>query len=169
MIRASQVVQWWKICLPIQETQEMWVWSLGQKDPLEEEMATHSSIFAWRIPWTEEPGELQSIGSQRVEHDWVTEHTCISQPIKPFRKLPTVISSTPLTLSTASSLYMQTYIFPKAIRSEFLRCIPTKLKAHIIHLCFLQPFSNLHLLKTGQALSMKKLMSPTLLYVLLKV
>ena len=43
--------------------------SLGQEDPLEEGMATHSSILAWRIPWTEEPGRLQSIGSQRVGHD----------------------------------------------------------------------------------------------------
>ena len=42
---------------------------LGWEDPLEEDMATHSSILAWRIPWTEEPGRLQSIGSQRVEHD----------------------------------------------------------------------------------------------------
>ena len=49
--------------------QEPQVQSLGWEDPLEEEMATHSSILAWRIPWTEEPGELQSIGSQRVRHD----------------------------------------------------------------------------------------------------
>ena len=48
---------------------ETWVRSLGQEDPLEKEMATHSSIFAWIIPWTEEPGELQSTGSQRVGHD----------------------------------------------------------------------------------------------------
>ena len=47
-----------------------WVWSLGQEDPLEKEMATHSSILAWRIPWTEEPGKLQSMGLQRVRHDW---------------------------------------------------------------------------------------------------
>ena len=47
----------------------MQVQSLDQKDPLEEEMATHSSILAWRIPWTEEPGKLQSMGLQRVEHD----------------------------------------------------------------------------------------------------
>ena len=52
----------------MQETQEMQVRSLGQKDPLEE-MATHSSILAWEIPWTEEPGGLQSKGSQRVRHD----------------------------------------------------------------------------------------------------
>ena len=47
---------------------------LGQKDPLEEEMATHSSILAWEIPWTEEPGGLQSMGSQRVGHNLVTKH-----------------------------------------------------------------------------------------------
>ena len=48
---------------------ETWVRSLGQEDPLEKEMATHSSILAWRIPWTEEPCGLQSTGSQRVRHD----------------------------------------------------------------------------------------------------
>ena len=48
---------------------ETWVRSLGQEDPLEKEMATHSSILAWRIPWTEEPGGLQSTGLQRVGHD----------------------------------------------------------------------------------------------------
>ena len=47
-----------------QEMQDMWVLSLSQEDPLEEEMATHSSILAWEIPWTEEPGRLQSLGSQ---------------------------------------------------------------------------------------------------------
>ena len=49
--------------------QETWVQSLGQEDPLEKETATHSSILAWRIQWTEEPGGLQSMGSQRVRHD----------------------------------------------------------------------------------------------------
>jgi len=46
-----------------------WIQSLGQEDPLEEGMATHSSVLAWRIPWTEEPGRLQSIGSHRVGHN----------------------------------------------------------------------------------------------------
>jgi len=49
--------------------QEIQVRSLGQKDPLEEGMANHSSILGWRIPWTKEPGAVQSIGSQRVRHD----------------------------------------------------------------------------------------------------
>ena len=54
-------------CPPIM--QETWVQSLGQEDLLEEEMATHSGILAWKIPWTEEPGRLQSMGLQRVGHD----------------------------------------------------------------------------------------------------
>ena len=53
----------------LQETQETWVESLSWEDPLEEGMATHSSVLAWRIPWTEKPGRLQSIGSHRVRHD----------------------------------------------------------------------------------------------------
>ena len=57
-----------------QETwQEPWVWSLGWDDPLEKEMATCSSILAWETPWTEEPSGLQSMGWQRVRHDWVAK------------------------------------------------------------------------------------------------
>ena len=52
--------------------QETLVWFLGWEDPLEKETATYSSILACRIPWTEEPGRLQSMGSQRVRHDWAT-------------------------------------------------------------------------------------------------
>ena len=55
--------------------QEMWVQSLGWEDPLEKEMGTHSSILAWKIPWAEEPGGLQSTGSWKVKHHLVTEHT----------------------------------------------------------------------------------------------
>ena len=54
---------------------EAWVQSLGREDPLEEEMATHSSVLAWEIPRTEEPGGLQSMGSQRVGHDLVTMYS----------------------------------------------------------------------------------------------
>ena len=57
--------------LPV--TRETSVRSLGREDPLEKEMATHSSIIAWRIPWIEEPGRLQSMESQRVGHDCATE------------------------------------------------------------------------------------------------
>ena len=63
---ASLVAQMIKNLPAILETQ---VQSLGWEDPLEKGMATHSSILAWRIPWTEEPGRLQSMGSQRVGHD----------------------------------------------------------------------------------------------------
>ena len=57
-------VQWKRICLPMQETQ---VQPLGQEDPLEKELATHSSILVWKIPWIEEPGWLQSMGSQKSQ------------------------------------------------------------------------------------------------------
>ena len=68
-IWASMVAQMVKNLPAIQETG---VWSLGQQEPLEEEMATHYSILAWRIPWTEETGGLHSMGSHRVRHDWAT-------------------------------------------------------------------------------------------------
>ena len=68
-IWASLVVQRVKHLLALRET---WVGSLGWADPLEKAMATHSSTLAWRIPWTEKPGRLQSMGSQRVGHDWAT-------------------------------------------------------------------------------------------------
>ena len=69
----------WPVCLLFPGGSEVlpamratWVWSLGRENPLEKEMATHSSTLALKIPWTEEPGRLPSIGSQRVKHDWVT-------------------------------------------------------------------------------------------------
>ena len=66
ILRASLVAQTVKNLLAMWET---WVQSLGWEDPLEKGMATHSSILAWRIPWTEEPDRLQSMGSQGVRHD----------------------------------------------------------------------------------------------------
>ena len=65
-MQASLVAQMVK---KLPEMQEAQVRSLGLEDPLEKEMATHSSILAWRIPWTEEPGRLQSMGLQRVRHN----------------------------------------------------------------------------------------------------
>ena len=65
-IRASLVAQRLKRLPAMQET---WVQSLGWEDPLEKEMATHSSTLAWKIPWMDKPGRLQSMGSQRVRHD----------------------------------------------------------------------------------------------------
>ena len=65
---ASQVLLVVKTRLPMQEIQEMQVQSLDQEDPLEEGIANHSSTLAWKIPWMEEPGRLQSMGSLRVRH-----------------------------------------------------------------------------------------------------
>ena len=64
--------------------QEIQIWSLGWEDPLEEGMATHSSILAWKISWTEETGRLQSMGSQRVRHNW-SNYACMHR--SPFRPL----------------------------------------------------------------------------------
>ena len=66
---ASLMAQQVKTPCAVQQTQDTWVQSLGQTDPLEEGMATHSSILVWRIPWTEEPGGLWSIETQKVGHD----------------------------------------------------------------------------------------------------
>ena len=71
-IRASLVAKTVKSLSAMQET---WVQSLGWEDPLEKEMANHSSILAWKIPWTEEPGRLQPMGLQRVRQDWETSLT----------------------------------------------------------------------------------------------
>ena len=63
--------------------QETWVRSLGWEDPLEKEMATHSSILAWRIPWTEKPCGLQSMGSQRIGHDWASNTILLQRFFSP--------------------------------------------------------------------------------------
>ena len=64
--QAFQVAQWERICLPMQET---WIQSLDQEDSLEKGMVTHSSILAWQIPWTEEPGRVRSMGLKRIRHN----------------------------------------------------------------------------------------------------
>ena len=69
IVSTSLMTQWVKNMPAVQETQETRAQSLGREDPLEEEMATHSSIIAWKIPWTEESSGLQSVGSKRVRHD----------------------------------------------------------------------------------------------------
>jgi len=74
--RASLVAQMVKNLPAVLET---WVQFLGQEDPLEKGMATHSSILAWRIPWTEEPGRLQSMGPQRDMTEWLTLSECVSK------------------------------------------------------------------------------------------
>ena len=66
---SGTTLPWWLTVKNLPAMQETWVRSLGQEDPLEKEMTTRSSIIAWKIPWTEEPGGLQSMGLQRVGHD----------------------------------------------------------------------------------------------------
>ena len=68
--------------------QETWVRSLGQKNPLEDEMATPSSILVWEIPWTEEPGGLQFMGSQRIRHNLVTKQSHMSKNKLQITRLP---------------------------------------------------------------------------------
>ena len=90
---ASQVVLGQRSCLPMQETKEPCIQSLSQEDPLEEGIATHSSILAGRIPWTEEPDGLQFIWSQRVGHDWGNlAHMHESPLISPLWSMPLLFS-----------------------------------------------------------------------------
>ena len=82
---ASQAAQWQRTLLPIQE---MWARPLGWEDPLEKEMATHSSTLVWEIPWTEEPGRLPSTGSQRVRHNSATKEQQSVYMSTPLSHLP---------------------------------------------------------------------------------
>ena len=88
--RASLVAQMVK-CLPAMW--ETWVQSLGWEDPVEKEMATHSSTLAWNIPWTDEPDRLQSMGSQRVGHDWTTSLTHSNSLMHPCHYKPFYMKS----------------------------------------------------------------------------
>ena len=72
---------------------ETWVWALGWEDPLEKEMAIHSSTTAWKIPWTEEPGRLQSMGSQRVGHNWETSLSLSNMGIVNYRSIDLKVSA----------------------------------------------------------------------------
>ena len=120
----------------MQEPQETWVWSLGREDALEEEMATHSSILAWRIPWTEEPGGLQSMEWQRVRHGWATKphmlyvHSCWEKPLV-FRNpssFPFMIILllcflyTPNTLDPTGVEYISTYLLEFLLLASSFKC-----------------------------------------------
>ena len=76
------MAQWVENLPAMEETQEMRVWTLGQQDPLEKEVAIHSSLFAWEIKWTEEPGGLQFKGLQRVGHNLATKQPLYINAIK---------------------------------------------------------------------------------------
>ena len=105
--------------------QETWVWSLGQEDLLEEDMATHCSILLWRIPWTEEPRELESVGSLRVGHGWATN---ISATAFKTRKLPDIqtkdcrSASVCILLELHPLRYSQTHI-PENSYINWTQCI----------------------------------------------
>ena len=95
-------------CLPTMwETQ---VWSLGREDPLEKEMATHSGVLAWKIPWTEETGRLQSMGSQRIGHDWATSPYLLLGR-KAVTNLGRILKSRDMTLLTKVCL-VKAMVFP---------------------------------------------------------
>ena len=109
--------------------QETMVRSLGWEDPLEKDLAAHSRILAWRIPWTEEPGGLQSMGSQRVGHNWLTNNNYCSQSSAPWilcvqptysREFPSKQVS--LNLCGQAVFYFKNY-------SIFLVTIPNLLKS----------------------------------------
>ena len=93
---------------------ETWVRSLGREDSPEEGMATHSSILAWRIPWTEEPGGLQSMGWKRVGHDWATKHStvvsCHLVICELIRQVPALPSPQQMTRGEASAGWSPTWI-----------------------------------------------------------
>ena len=114
--RASLVAQMVK-CLPAMR--EIWVQYLDQEDPLEKEMATHSSTLAWKMPWMEQPGRLQSMGSQKVGHDWVTSFIsfqteikrCLLLGRKVMTNLDSILKSRDITLSTKVHLF-KAMVFP---------------------------------------------------------
>ena len=113
----------------MQEMQELWVWLLGQEDPLEEGMTTLSSILAWRIPWTEEPGRLQSIGLWRIGHDWsdwAPMHVCLG--MHGYRVLQKMCSTPEL---HSDSLEDFLFIFAKMnIHKKLKKCLFLLLLLH---------------------------------------
>ena len=117
-VRASLVAQSVKNLPAVQETQ---VQFLGWEDPLEKEMATHSSILAWKISWTEEPDGLQSRGLQRVEHDWVTNT---------YTYLITVNTQKRILLNTPLSFHL---IFRKGSYYETVNIIGLKIPGNLVH------------------------------------
>ena len=105
----------------MQEVQDTRAWSLGQEDSLEEEMATHCSILAWRIPWMEEPSGLQSTGLQRVGHNWVLTRglrcsvACgvfLDQGLNPCL-LHWQADSLPLSLQGSWSFFLNSWVTPE--------------------------------------------------------
>ena len=106
----------------MQEMWEMQIWSLGREDPLEEEMAIYSTILAWEIPWTEEPGGLQSIRLQRVGQNWTNLENTHAQYLSPqlVNKILGISSTfTGNTLCLSSLFSLDFYSIPLNIVIEF--------------------------------------------------
>ena len=115
---------------PMQETQETWVRSLVQEDPLEEEMATHSSILAWKIPWTEETGGLQSVGSQ----SWRTERLSVHAP-SPARRIQemqvrSLVQEDPLEEGMTTDSYILAWRIPETEGPGGLQSIASQRVGH---------------------------------------
>ena len=113
---ASQMAQWIKNPPAMQETG---VRSSGGEDPLEEDRATHSRILAWEIPWTEEPCGLQSMGSQRVRHDWATKHSSTAHSACVSRNVNIYFCGPQPDLWHLSKLCLFPYIFPRLFNTLF--------------------------------------------------
>ena len=113
--RASQVVLVVKNLPAIQEIQEMWVWSLSWEDSLEEKMATHCSVLAWKIPQTEEPGGLQSMGFQSQ-----TNWSSWAHPIKSKKSLPRTLTAAPTQIFPKYSWFSKEKAFIE-VSSQFTR------------------------------------------------
>ena len=151
--------------------QETWVLSLGWEDPLEMEMATHSSTLAWKIPWTEEPSRLQSTGSQRVRQDWETSLSLVSiiklkfhvytLPDEIFKFIIICIFvSFLLTFCPINTLINFSFLF--TFNSEYLHSqslLKTWKKNCLIQIPIFPSISVLHLFKKSFTLFLKKLFS----------
>ena len=130
----SLVVQWQRIHLPMQETQEIWVQSLSWEDPLGEEMTTHSSVLAWRIWWTEEPEKLQSTDSQKESDTIEHTHTHSTCPEN------THLSISSLHLFPVSWRWTVSLLFhpclSQQIHSNFITKCTEKLRVHTLFFFF---------------------------------
>ena len=118
--------------------QEMWVRSLGQEVLLEKEMATHSSILAWRIPWTEEPGRLQSMRLQRIGHDLVTkqqQHTSFHRGSRAaFWMLPGGSAEGARLIPELTIIKFSGFFFPPCERKLWERLGPRTSEACVSHI-----------------------------------
>ena len=122
----------------MQETQETQVSTLGQEDPLEEDMATHLSILIWKIPWTEEPGRLQSRGSQGVRHDWAHTHISYGEGLWEFclpQKLAKWLAHNKL---LKTNKYIKSY--PLKLKVICQRILLSSCKAGVSNLWDLMPY-----------------------------